>query len=151
TQTLPPSVSAARTASSTENAGMPRGVGTSKRRKTSLPWYSWIFTRASSSSGGAPVPLRIVTAHGLGGGLQRMTAIELERLGFAGLDPAPQSREHLDRGRRQMRQQLGDVTASTHATHRVVEGLAESMQQADSNELRVRALDAIACIGIRHL
>ncbi len=43
TQTLPPRVSAALTASSTENAGMPRGVGTPNFRKSSLPWYSWMF------------------------------------------------------------------------------------------------------------
>src|SRR5437879_1005368 len=43
TQTLPPSFCAASTASSTENAGKPRGVGTPYSRNTSLPWYSWIF------------------------------------------------------------------------------------------------------------
>ncbi len=40
TQTLPPSVRAAATASSTENAGMPRGVAIPYLRKISLPWYS---------------------------------------------------------------------------------------------------------------
>ena len=49
TQTLPPSDSAAFTASSTEKAGMPRGVGTPNLRKISLPWYSWIFMSLESS------------------------------------------------------------------------------------------------------
>ncbi len=44
THTGPPSDSAAFTASSTENTGMPRGTGMPYLRKISLPWYSWIFT-----------------------------------------------------------------------------------------------------------
>src|SRR6266851_2617182 len=43
TQILPPSFFAASTASSTENAGKPRGVATPYLRKSSLPWYSWMF------------------------------------------------------------------------------------------------------------
>src|SRR6266567_2766966 len=50
TQTPSSSASAALTASSTEKAGMPRGVGMPKRRKISLPWYSWIFTPRSPTS-----------------------------------------------------------------------------------------------------
>ena len=57
TQTLPPSFFAASTASSTVNAGKPRGVGTPNLRKISLPWYSWIFTLASASR--LSIPLRI--------------------------------------------------------------------------------------------
>ena len=38
---------AAFTASSTENAGCPRGTGTPNSRSTALPWYSWMFMRAS--------------------------------------------------------------------------------------------------------
>jgi len=40
THTEPPSSSAARTASSTLNAGMPRGTGTPYSRRICLPWYS---------------------------------------------------------------------------------------------------------------
>ena len=40
THTGPPSFWAASTASCTVNAGMPRGTGTPKLRKISLPWYS---------------------------------------------------------------------------------------------------------------
>src|SRR4030095_13492781 len=47
TQTGPPSDLAAFAASSTVNAGMPRGTGIPYLRKISLPWYSWIFTAAS--------------------------------------------------------------------------------------------------------
>ena len=39
-QTGPPSFWAASTASCTVKAGMPRGTGTPKLRKISLPWYS---------------------------------------------------------------------------------------------------------------
>ncbi len=46
--------SPARTASSTVNAGMPRGVGMPYLRKISLPWYSWIFTRAPALGACAP-------------------------------------------------------------------------------------------------
>src|SRR5690348_4310815 len=64
TQTLPPIVSAALTASSTENAGMPRGVGMPKRRKISFPWYSWIFTRglACCHSGEGRDPIFLASA-----------------------------------------------------------------------------------------
>src|SRR5208282_6818174 len=97
TQTPPPRVAAAFTASSTENAGMPRGVGTPKRRKISLPWYSWIFTAGSPMrpSAGAAIPLRIVLTHRIGGGLERMAAIELEGFALALLDFATQPGEHL--------------------------------------------------------
>src|SRR5882672_5775859 len=43
TQTEPPSVRAASTASCTVEQAVPRGTGTPKRRRMSLPWYSWIF------------------------------------------------------------------------------------------------------------
>src|SRR6202007_1835716 len=104
--------SAPRTPSPTEDAGIPRGRGTSNRINTSLPWYSWIFTRAPRSSGAAAIPLRIVAAHGVGSRFKRGTPVELERLCFAFLDLSPQSREHLDSGGRQVRQQLGYVAAS---------------------------------------
>src|SRR5213594_3929087 len=70
TQTLPPSVSAAFAASSTENAGMPRGVGTPNLRKISLPWYSWIFTDApvgvsELSAGIVPIYWHVVPAQSL--------------------------------------------------------------------------------------
>jgi len=45
TQTLPPSSSAALTASSTEKQALPRGVTTPNFLRISLPWYSWIFMR----------------------------------------------------------------------------------------------------------
>src|SRR5581483_4239504 len=43
THTFPPSFLAASTASSTEKQGIPRGVSTPYRRRTSFAWYSWIF------------------------------------------------------------------------------------------------------------
>src|SRR3989442_14556900 len=136
-----PMVSAAFTASSTENAGMPRGVGRPKRRKISLPWYSWIFTPTSlSASGGASVPLRIVLAHRVGRRLECVTAVELERFVLALLDFAPQTCEHLDGCHPRLRQQLGHVAAAAHSAHRVVERLAETVQQACPDELPVRRL-----------
>src|SRR6185295_18785513 len=53
TQTLPPSFLAASTASSTVKAGMPREVGTPKRRNSSLPWYSWMFMGDAAEGIGA--------------------------------------------------------------------------------------------------
>src|SRR5688572_32699558 len=50
THTLPPSFFAAATASSTLNAGKPRGVAMPNWRKISLPWYSWIFIVGLSSA-----------------------------------------------------------------------------------------------------
>src|SRR5664279_3568469 len=43
TQTGPPSSWAPLSASSTLNAGTPRGTGTPNSRNTALAWYSWIF------------------------------------------------------------------------------------------------------------
>src|SRR6266496_3064066 len=99
-------VSAALTASSTEKAGMPRGVGMPKRRKISLPWYSWIFTTlALSRSRRSAVPLRIIAADRIGRRLERVTTIELEGFVSARLDLTAQAGEHLDRSGRRVRQQ----------------------------------------------
>ncbi len=59
----------------------------------------------------APVPLRVVAAHGVGGGLERVAAIELERLVVAFV-LAPQPGEGLHRRRRQVAEQLGEVRAA---------------------------------------
>src|SRR5262249_57632543 len=40
---------AALAASSTENAGKPRGVGTPNSRSTALAWYSWMFIAAPAA------------------------------------------------------------------------------------------------------
>src|SRR5437763_247555 len=145
TQTLPPIACAALTASSTEKAGMPRGVGMPKRRRISLPWYSWIFTTSSSAGLRRPsVPLRIVPAHRVGGRLERMAAIELKRLAFARFDLAPQSGEHLDRHCWRMHEQLGHVTAAANSSHGFRERPAKAVQQARADELSVRRLDLIA-------
>src|SRR5208283_2735681 len=152
THTPPPRLAAAFTASSTENAGMPRGVGTPKRRRISLPWYSWIFTACSPArpSGGAAIPLRIILAHRVSRGLERMTAIELKWLALALFDFAPQPREHLDRRGRQVRQQLGKMAAPLDPAHRVVQRLAKAVQDAGADELGIRRFDAVAGSHVGH-
>src|SRR5688500_437914 len=103
TQTLPPSFFAASTASSTLNAGKPRGVVTPNLRKISLPWYSWIF-----------IPPWIPFLHRLGCRFKRMALVELERLRavvalflhFAG--------KGLDRRGRHAGEHLGEMRAAAH-------------------------------------
>src|SRR5688572_27753258 len=97
THTLPPSCLAALTASSTENAAMPRGVGMPYLRKISLPWYSWIF-----------IPFGIPLLDRLRAGLERMALVELE-----GLLPVRAlflhlAGEGLDRRGRHAAEHLGD-------------------------------------------
>src|SRR5258708_3001975 len=153
TQTLPPSVCAALTASSTEKAGMPRGVGMPKRRKISLPWYSWIFTRFPQfpsvpflprASAGASIPPRIELPHRVASRLEGMAGGGVEGVGLGLLDFGAEGGEHLNRGGGQVREQLGDVAAAAHAAHRVVERLAKAVQEAGADEFCVRRLDPIA-------
>src|SRR6266567_4748997 len=151
TQTPSSSASAALTASSTEKAGMPRGVGMPKRRKISLPWYSWIFTKRSQTfpSAHSAIPLRIIATDGIGRRLERVTAVELEGFVSARLDLTAQTGEHLDRSSGRVRQQFGEVAAAAHATHRVVERLAKAMQQTRASKLRVCGFDPVARF-VRH-
>src|SRR5438552_4610817 len=79
--------------------------------------------RSAPWSSRSAVPLRIIAADGIGGRLERVTAIELEGFVPARLDLSPQAGEHLDRGGRRVGQQFGDMAAAAHATHRVVERL----------------------------
>src|SRR5512135_644544 len=120
TQTGPPSCCAALTASSTENAGMPRGTGTPNLRNSSLPWYSWIFTCPPDSSCRAAIPLRVVAAHGFGGRLERVAAVELERLVGAFVLALLQAGERLHGRGRQVAQHLGQMGTPAHVPHRVV-------------------------------
>ena len=159
TQTGPPSDCAALTASSTVNAGTPRGVVMPKRRKISLPWYSWIFTTSPCvrvgvgigvDVGRSAIPPGVVAAHRLGGVLERMAAVELERLVLVMLDLAPQPGEGLQRGSRQEGDQLGQVAAAAHAAERVEELLAEAVHQVAADELRVPVGDPVAGARIRH-
>src|SRR5487761_2133372 len=150
TLTGPPSCCAAFTASSTENAGMPRGTGTPNLRNSSLPWYSWIFTCSPGSSSGAAIPLRIKATHGFGGRLERMAAVELERLVGALVLALPQAGERLDGGGRQVAEHLGQMRAAVHMPHRVVQALAESADQVGADERAVGRTDAVAGARIGH-
>src|SRR5487761_789504 len=150
TQTGPPSCCAACTASSTENAGMPRGTGTPNLRNSSLPWYSWIFTCSPGSSSGAAIPFRIIATHGFGGRLERMAAVELERLGAALVLALPQAGEGLDGGGRQVAEHLGQMRAAVHMPHRVVQALAKSIDQVGADERAVGRTDAVAGARIGH-
>jgi hypothetical protein len=69
TQTDPPSFFAASTASSTENAGMPRGVATPNLRNSSLPWYSWMFMAVGATRGKESGNPPILSARGGAGPL----------------------------------------------------------------------------------
>src|SRR5450432_1842537 len=92
---------------------------------------------------GAAVPPRVISAHRVGARLERMAAVELEWLVVA-VDLARQSREHLDRRGRRLRQQLRNVGASLHAANGNVKRLAKALQQAGSDELRIGRRDLIA-------
>src|SRR5207253_6077607 len=80
----------------------------------------------------AAVPPRIVSPHGVAAGLERVAAVELERLGVV-LHLVPQSGESLDRRGRRLRQQLRNVAASAHAAHRGEKRFAKTVQQADAD------------------
>src|SRR5688572_8229879 len=147
THTGPPSCFAALTASGTENAGSERETRMPYLRNTSLPWYSWIFIVAPArraQSRCAAIPLRIVAAHDVALRIERMAAVELERLELAFVLPLPQPGEHLHGGRRQVAQQLGQVRASFHAAERLVKRLPEALHQVRTDELPIRVLDALA-------
>ena len=131
------------------------------RRKISLPWYSWIFTTVSlcaAIGGGAgaltvgrsAIPPGVVAAHRLGGVLERVAAIELERLVLVRLDLAAQPGEGLQRRGRQEGDQLGQVPAAAHAAERVEELLAEAVHQVAADELRVPVGDPVAGARVRH-
>src|SRR5438874_5908428 len=142
THTAPPNCFAARAASSTVNAGMPRGVGIPYLRKISLPWYSWIFTASPCSlsrhsrraqsctrhSSAAHIPLRIVSADVFGRSFERVTAVELERL-LVAFVLATQSGKSLHGCGRQRTQQLGDMRTTANAAHVVVQALAKSLHK----------------------
>src|SRR5450755_1669564 len=169
THTVPPSVFAASTASSTENAGKPRGVATPYLRKSSLPWYSWMFMWAAGEelrkegaakilsvlvrlAGGvdligAAVPLGIEASHGGGRRGERVAAVELEGLALGVLHAL--ARHRLERRGRERARELGDVGAAAHAAQQFLHALLVAGPDGEAHEELVRGDDLVAVVDVR--
>src|SRR5687767_13646833 len=151
THTLPPRRLAASSASSTENAGKPRGVGMPYLRKISLPWYSWIFIMLFFFAVFLlAVPLGIPAAHRLAGAVERMALVELERLGPLRVFLLHLPGEGLDRGGRDPGEHLGKVRATAHAAEQRFHRPAEILQQIQADQLAVCRRDGLAAARIGH-
>src|SRR5687768_12059964 len=173
TQTLPPSFFAAATASSTENAGTPLDVGTPNLRKSSLPWYSWMFivregrTRATAGVCGAnstglvvvalarglhrlrsAIPLRVVLRDRGAGGLERVALVELERLLVGGSQAL--AGHGLERGRGERACELGDVGAAAHAAQQLLHPLGVAGPDREPDQLAVGRGDLVAVALVGH-
>src|ERR1039457_1168026 len=72
------------------------------------------------------LPARIVQSHRLAAGIERMAAVELERLPAVVVVVTLLACEHLDRRGGKLAQQLGQVRAAAHIAKALVQRLAES-------------------------
>ncbi len=97
-----------------------------------------------------PVPFRVIALHRLAVRVERVAAVELERLVAAILVVAHLAREGLQRDRRKMREQLGDVAAAVHAGETLLERLAKSVHEIEPGERAVVGRDPVAEAGVGH-
>src|SRR5437867_5858179 len=143
TQTLPPSFLAAPTALSTENAGKPRGVA--RRTRAALPCPG---TRGSSSRL-TPIPFRVPLLHRIGGRLERVTLVELERLAAVLALFLHLAGEGLDRRGRHASEHLREMRASLGAAQNFPDFLSKILGQAQADQLAIGRRDLLAAARVR--
>src|SRR5450631_2446416 len=158
THTGPPSFFAASTASSTEKAGKPRGVATPYLRKSSLPWYSWMFMWGRLSvlvrlAGrldllGAAIPLRIEARDGGAGDGERVAAVELEGLAVGVLHSL--ARHRLERRGGERARELGDVGAPAYSAQQFLHALLIAWPDGEPHEELVGRDDLVTVIDVGH-